>query len=96
MEYRARIAIPNIPVEDESRWEPLIDHLEADFGRYGPVLSWEGTSALIVMSMEGNDRSTAARTLFDAVADSLRSIGLVDHYPASVEVEIAQDFLAPA
>ncbi|MBK5232036.1 MAG: hypothetical protein JJE13_03510 [Thermoleophilia bacterium] len=48
------------------------------------------------MSTETNDRSTAARTLFDAVADSLSSVGLVDYYPASVEVLVADDHLTPA
>lgn len=96
MEYRARIAVPDLPVEDEPRWGPLIDHLEAEFGGFGPVLSWEGDSMLVVMSTETNDRSTAARTLFDAVADSLSSVGLVDYYPASVEVLVADDHLTPA
>lgn len=67
-----------------------------DFGQFGPVLSWEGTSVLVVMSTDSNDRSSAARMMFDAVADSLNSIGLVDHYPASVEIEIAEDYLTPA
>jgi hypothetical protein len=96
MEYRARIEVPGLPVEDEARWGPLADRLETDFGRFGPVLSWEGRSVLIVMSTEATDRSTAARDLFDAVAECLSSVGLSDSYPVSVEVEAAEDRFAPA
>ena len=96
MEYSARIEVPGLPVEDEARWGPLADRLEADFGQFGPVLSWEGMSVLVVMSTEATDRSTAARDLFDAVAECLSSVGLSDFYPVSVEVEAAEDRFAPA
>ena len=96
MEYRARIEVPELPVEDESRWGPLMDRLVGDCGEFGPVLSWEGDSVLVVMSTEAADRSTAARRLFDAVTECLVSVGLSDLYPVSVEVELADEELAPA
>ncbi len=96
MEYRARITVPDLPVGEESQWGPLIEHLESRFGRFGPVLSWQGRSVLVVMATEAGDRNAAARALFDAVAESLSAVGLADHYPASVEIEMSEDRLAPA
>ena len=96
MEFRARIEVPGLPVEEESRWQPLIERLESKFGDFGPVLSWEGDSVIVVISTQAVDRGAAARELFGAVAESLNSAGLTDAYPVSLEVENVGPRLTPA
>ena len=96
MEFRARIEVPGLPVEDEPRWQALIDRLLSKHGELGPTLSWERDSVVVVLSMDAADRNTAARRLFGVVSDSLVSIGLTDTYPVSVEVESVDPRLTPA
>jgi hypothetical protein len=31
-EYRLWITVPDLPVDDEERWEPIIAHLEEHYG----------------------------------------------------------------
>ena len=50
-EIRARITVPDLPCDDEERWEPLADALERDHGEYGPILAWERDDLVAVLSL---------------------------------------------
>ena len=88
-EYRLWITIPALPVADEARWLPLIRDLERSHGELGPVLSWEGADAVLVIALDSDSEAHAASTGVEVVADALHRSGLGDRYPRVVEVEKA-------
>ena len=93
MELRARITIPNVPVEAEHLWERLIERLERDTSHLGPVLSWDGRPAVIVMGNDAASYRDAAAAYFNAVTDALAAEG-IDTFPTAVEIEPADDVAA--
>lgn len=87
MEYRMWITVPDLPFEPEERWEPFGRDLDKRHAELGPILSWDGSNAVVILLVDSESEATAAQVAFDAVSDSLRQTGLADHYPAHVEVE---------
>lgn len=96
MEYLAWIDIPGLSHQAETRWGPLIEHLENRYGEFGPAIGWEGEIAQLTLSVSTDDPALASRVMFDAVVDSLREIGLTDLYPTRVEIESAGNILVSA
>ena len=86
-EIRARITVPDLPCDDEQRWEPLADALERDHGAFGPILAWERDDLVTVLSMDATDRAHAVQVLVGAVTDSLHRAGLGDRFPTAIELE---------
>ena len=86
-EYRLWITVPQLPVSAEARWQPLIGHLERYHADLGPVLSWDGADAVLVIAFDSDSEAHAARTGVGVVADALHRTGLGDRYPRLVEVE---------
>jgi hypothetical protein len=96
-EYRLWITVPDLPLADEGRWQPLIAHLEGHYGRLGPVIGWDRDVASIVVALQADSEARAVQEGVDAVAASLHEVGLGDHYPTSVEVEaVTEDEPIPA
>lgn len=91
VEYRAWITVPGLPLAHEAAWQPLIAHMESAYSEYGPVISWYDDGARIVLSADAPSETDAAQTLYDAVAESLRAVGLTERYPSAVAVEPAGD-----
>lgn len=50
VDYRAWITVPNLPLEHEAAWEPLMAHLESAYADHGPIISWYDEGAKIVLS----------------------------------------------
>lgn len=90
MEYRAWISIPGLRLGDAQEWEPFISGFERD-SPYGPSLGFEQGVARIVVSMDADDASTAARMLYDAVAEALCRYGLPHLYPSEIHLEPTGD-----
>ena len=87
-EYRLWITVPDLPLEQEQGWEPLIEFLERRHGELGPVLSWDGEGgATVVIALDSDSEAHAARTGVDVIADALHRTGLGSRYPQLVEVE---------
>jgi hypothetical protein len=91
MEFRAFLQIPGLPFEDEGRWEPFINRLESNYRELGPVVGWSEQGAEVVVSIRSASEADATRRAVDAVTDCLRSTGLGELYPGSVEVERVSD-----
>lgn len=92
VEYRAWISIPRLPFSEEESWGPFIEYLEAVHGDFGPVLGWDSSVlANVVVSTEAESPTEAAQILFAAVTDALRATGLIDLYPSTVKIEVAED-----
>jgi hypothetical protein len=89
MEYRLWVTVPDLPVEDEARWEPFITLLETQFD-YGAVLAWHENDAQVILSLSADSEAHATQAAIDAVATSLHEAGLGDHHPAELEVEALQ------
>lgn len=87
MEFRAFIAVPGLPVDDESTWEPFIERLERELDGLGPVIGWVDGHAEVVVSTTADDESAAATELYAAVAGQMRAAGLPG-YPTSVQLEV--------
>ncbi|MEK6278446.1 MAG: hypothetical protein AABM29_10600 [Actinomycetota bacterium] len=98
MEYRLWITVPDLPFEDEKRWEPFLERLEKTHSSLGPILSWSPSgAALIILGLDAESEARAAQTGFDVVTSALQAGGLANHYPREIEVEpIPEDELAPA
>lgn len=90
-EYRLWITVPDLSLRDEERWEPLIVHLEEHYGALGPVLGWDEDVASIVVSLDSDSEAHAAQRGVDAIAASLHEVGLGDHYPSRVKVEVVAE-----
>lgn len=86
-EYRLWITVTDLPLSAEAHWQPLVDHLEQHHGDLGPVLSWDGDEAVLVIALDSDSEAHAVRTGVDVVADALHRTGLGDRYPRLVEVE---------
>lgn len=86
-EYRLWITVRELPLSAEARWLPLIEDLEQRHGDLGPVISWEGSDAVVVIALDSDSEAHAARTGVEVIADALHRSGLGDRYPRLVEVE---------
>lgn len=96
-EYRVWTTVPSLHFANEASWEPFIDALERSHPELGPVISWEGDpaedsdSAVVVVSTSADDEAAAAQIAAAAMTDALHEAGLGDHYPATYEIERAED-----
>lgn len=94
---RAYVTVPGITLGDETKWEPLIEHLEREAHDVGPILSFNAAGAELVMSFDVGDQAAAAARAVSVVTDALHATGLGEHHVAAVELEaITADELAPA
>lgn len=89
-EFRARIAVAGLDVEDEDRWMALADALERHHGEKGPVLGWDGDGLEVVFAVDAADETEAGTVMADAVADSLANAGLGELRPGRVEIELVE------
>jgi hypothetical protein len=97
MEYRLWITVPDLPFEAEERWEPFIRRMEKDHQNLGPVLTWDGEGGtIVIVAVDTDNEAHAVAQGIEAVADALNAAGLGDHYPASVEIELAESELQAA
>jgi hypothetical protein len=96
MNYRLWITVPGLPWTDEERWAPFIGSLEDRYFELGPILGWEGDTAVVVVSLESDSEAHAAARAVDAVADALYATGLGSRYPSSVEIEAVKPELQAA
>ena len=87
-EYRIYTKIPNLPLEPEDQWEPLMTLLEHDHSELGPIIGWEDDTAVIILALNAEDESDAASKTTAVLAAALRASGLGDHYPAELEIEL--------
>ncbi|HEX3735050.1 MAG TPA: hypothetical protein VHU86_07820 [Solirubrobacterales bacterium] len=85
MEYRSWIEIPGLAYAQEAEHERLFRALLRDHVDLGPVMSWtdDRTGTLVVLSANGENRSSAVEQMTDAVADALRSSGLDNLTPVA-------------
>lgn len=90
-DYRAWVTIADVPVDDEDRWEPVIEFLEREYSDMGPVMAREDNMACLVLSGEAEDPQEFARQAADAVVQALRAAGWVDKSPMRVFVELADE-----
>ena len=97
MEYRLWITVPAMPFEAEELWEPFIERMETRHGKLGPVLTWDGKGGtIVIVSADTDNEAHAVAKGVDAIAEALNATGLGDHYPASVEIELAEPELQAA
>lgn len=91
MEYRLWITIPDLPLVDESGWEPFALCLDGEFAEFGPVMTWaENHRDLIaIIALDAGNEAEAARLGVGVIADALQRVGLSDRYPIALEVEDA-------
>lgn len=87
MQYRVYLTIPNLPLEPEEAWEPLIETLERDAAELGPVIGWDGDDAHVIVAADAPDPTAATRIAVDALADARQRTGQQDRYSLRVEVE---------
>lgn len=86
-EFRLWITVRQLRFSAEEHWLPLIEDLERRHGDLGPVISWEGFDAVLVIALDSDSDAHAARRGVQIVADALHRNGLGDRYPRVVEVE---------
>lgn len=87
MEYRLYIRVPDLPFEEEKRWQPFADLLNADFAEYGPVISWSGSDIEVIIALVARDQAAAVHSGVGVIGQALRRVGRGDLYPHRVEVE---------
>lgn len=98
MEYRSWITIPGLPFVHEAEHTRLHDALVEQANNLGPVMTWtdDRQSTVVVLGSEAEDEAAAVGIMTSAVISALRASGLGHLYPASVEVQVADDDLVPA
>lgn len=94
MEYRAYIEIPTFPGEPDEAWMRLLAWLDENTDM-GPALNGpapEGASGVtVILSTDADDEAAAVRAMVDATTHALEAIDLGEHYPASIEIQHADD-----
>lgn len=93
MDWRAWIKVPGLDIEGEDA-ERLLVELERSHGDMGPVLGGTRVGVDVVLSVDRPTESDAAQAMFDAVCDSLRTVGLGNLYAVSLEMEPSDDLVA--
>lgn len=89
MEYRLWITIPDLPLDDEDRWEPLARCLELEFSDFGPVFTWTEDHLVAIIALDAGSEAEAALLGVGIIADALQRVGLSDRYPIALDVEEA-------
>jgi len=89
MEYRLWITVPDLPLEAEATWTPFIKHLEQAHADMGPILSWDGEDAVVVMSTEAVDDVAAGRRGLSAVTEALET-AKIDRHISSLRFDHAE------
>jgi hypothetical protein len=95
MEYRTWTSVADMPFSDEATWLPLTRHLEHEHSELGPVFSWEGDGAMVViLASDEPDPATAAEAATRVVSAALHACTLADRFPTVFQVEPAADLLS--
>jgi hypothetical protein len=95
MEYRIWMSITNMPLSQESKWLPLMTHLEHHHAELGPVASWDDdTTMVLTIAADEPDRAAAANLAMRVASDALHATSLGEFFPSIFQIEPATDLIA--